>query len=208
MKLKVCGLKYKENIEQVAAVQPDYLGFIFYDKSKRFIGDDFVMPEISPEIIKVGVFVNAGIEYVISKVMKCDLMLIQLHGDEGVEYCKNLADMLSLNKRTESVEIMKAFGVDESFDFNILTAYQDCCDYFLFDTKTASYGGSGKQFNWKVLDRYKLTKPYFLSGGVGLEEFDRLSKLKLKAFAIDVNSKFEIEPGVKDIEAIKKINIK
>ena len=208
MKLKVCGLKYKDNIEQVAAVQPDYLGFIFYDKSKRYVGEDFQMPEVSSDIVKVGVFVNAAIEYVIGKILKFDLKLIQLHGDEGVEYCENLADMLSLNERTKPVKIMKAFGVDESFDFNVLVAYQECCDYFLFDTKTKNYGGSGKQFDWKVLDKYNLSTPYFLSGGIGLGEIDKVLKLKSKVYAIDVNSQFEIEPGLKDVEKVKSLRLK
>ena len=136
------------------------------------------------------------------------MKLIQLHGDEGVEYCENLADMLSLNERTKPVKIMKAFGVDESFDFNVLVAYQECCDYFLFDTKTKNYGGSGKQFDWKVLDKYNLSTPYFLSGGIGLGEIDKVLKLKSKVYAIDVNSQFEIEPGLKDVEKVKSLRLK
>lgn len=205
MKLKVCGLKHKENIDQVANVQPDYMGFIFYDKSKRFVGEDFVMPQISSDIVKVGVFVNAEVAYVISKILKLGLSMIQLHGDEGVEYCKNVADMLSLNERTKSVKVMKAFGIDEAFDFNTLSSYEAYCDYFLFDTKTKGYGGSGKQFDWKVLDKYKLSIPYFLSGGIGLDEFEKVKRLKLKVYAIDVNSRFEIEPGLKSIKNLKKV---
>lgn len=205
MKLKICGLKYKDNIEQVAALQPDYMGFIFYTKSKRFVGDDFVMPEISSDINKVGVFVNADFDSVFHTVIKHKLDMIQLHGDEDAYYCEDMALHFSQNESTKNVKIIKAFGIDENFDFDSLQPYTKYCDYFLFDTKTKEYGGSGQQFDWNILKKHNNAKPFFLSGGIGLEELKNIPKLKLAAHAIDVNSKFETEPGLKDIEKVKKL---
>ncbi len=199
MKLKVCGLKFKENIIQVAALQPDYMGFIFYSQSKRFVGEDFQLPGISPEIKKVGVFVNATIEYINEKISKYKLDIIQLHGDETPDFCEELKPL---------VKVMKAFGIEENFDFKVLELYKNSCDYFLFDTKTKEYGGSGKQFDWNILKNYNNVLPYFLSGGLDLENINNLlTTSNIKLFAIDVNSKFEIEPGIKNIELLKKINM-
>jgi phosphoribosylanthranilate isomerase len=205
MRLKICGLKYKDNIEQVAALRPDYMGFIFYPQSKRFVGDDFVMPEISSDIKKVGVFVNADFDYVFHTVIKYKLDLVQLHGDEDAYYCEDIAINFSQNESTINVKIIKAFGVDDNFHFDSLVPYKNFCDYFLFDTKTKDYGGSGHQFDWNVLKKYNNSKPFFLSGGIGLEEIKNIPKLKLQIHAIDVNSKFEIEPGLKNIETIKEL---
>jgi len=209
MLLKVCGLKDPENIKQVAALKPDFMGFIFYPQSKRFVGEDFIMPAISLEIKKVGVFVNASANHIIEKTNEYKLDLIQLHGDEPPEFCEDLSLALSLKngEETEVVSIIKAFRIDENFDFNVLKAYKNCCDYFLFDTKTNEYGGSGKQFDWKLLEKYDNSVPFFLSGGIGAEEFENLKMKKFKnekIFAIDVNSKFEIEPGIKDIKKLEK----
>jgi phosphoribosylanthranilate isomerase len=199
MKLKICGLKYKANIEQIAQLDVDYLGFIFYPKSKRDVGEDFDLPPINNKIKKVGVFVNANLNYIIEKVKKYNLNAVQFHGDETVEYCKLAKEQLP------KIEIIKAFGIDEQFNFDTLTPYVNHCDYFLFDTKTKEYGGSGHRFDWKILEKYNHALPYFLSGGIGLEEVEQIKKLKLNLFAIDVNSKFEIEPGLKDVELIDKL---
>lgn len=200
MKLKICGLKFKDNIVQVAALKPDYIGFIFYPKSKRFVGEDFQMPALSPEIKKTGVFVNASPEYVKLKVEQYKLDMVQLHGDETPEYCQQIRSF---------VKVMKAFGIDEHFDFKALELYKNCCDYFLFDTKTSEYGGSGKQFNWDVLKKYDNSVPFFLSGGLGLEEIEKLqiTNYKLNIIAVDVNSRFEIEPGLKDVKKLKQVGI-
>lgn len=201
MKLKVCGLKYKDNINEIIKLKVDYLGFIFYPKSKRFVGEDFVMPETPKQVLKIGVFVNADINYVIEKVNKYNLNGVQIHGDERAEYCKEL------NKKLNDVIILKAFGIDEKFDFNSLKYYEQHCDYFLFDTKTKDYGGSGKQFNWEILKNYNNPTPYFISGGIGVNEYKdvKANASLLNYFAIDVNSKFEIEPGLKNIDKLKEI---
>lgn len=204
MLLKVCGLKDPENIKQVAVLKPDYMGFIFYPHSKRFVGDDFVLPFISPEIKKVGVFVNATASFIIDKVDEYKLDLIQLHGDEKPEFCEVLNHI---------VPVIKAFGIDESFDFEKLEDYKTKCSYFLFDTKTKEYGGSGKQFDWKILEKFDNSVPFFLSGGIGVEEIEKLEDWnpdsyrdgKLKHYGVDVNSRFEIETGLKDIKQLEKI---
>ena len=192
-KIKICGMKYSENILEVSQLLPDYLGFIFYEKSSRFF--DGEIPEISKSIKKVGVFVNATLEEIKSKIKKYDLDLIQLHGNETPEFCRNL--------KKESIEIIKVFSVDDDFDFQILEAYENVCDYFLFDTKGKLHGGNGFTFNWQILEKYKSKKPLFLSGGIGIEEIAKIKTLNLPIFAIDVNSKFETEPGLKNIQLFK-----
>ena len=186
-------MKYSENILEVSQLLPDYLGFIFYEKSSRFF--DGEIPEISKSIKKVGVFVNATLEEIKSKIKKYDLDLIQLHGNETPEFCNNL--------KQESIEVIKVFSVDDDFDFQILEAYENVCDYFLFDTKGKLHGGNGFTFNWQILENYKSKKPLFLSGGIGIEEISKIKMLNLPIFAIDVNSKFEIEPGLKNINKLK-----
>ena len=192
-KIKICGMKYSENILEVSQLLPDYLGFIFYEKSSRFF--DGEIPEISKSIKKVGVFVNATLEEIKSKIKKYDLDLIQLHGNETPEFCSNL--------KQESIEVIKVFSVDDDFDFQILEAYENVCDYFLFDTKGKLHGGNGFTFNWQILEKYKSTKPLFLSGGIGIEEIAKIKTLNLPIFAIDVNSKFEMEPGLKNVQLCK-----
>lgn len=189
MKLKICGMKYADNIREVSKLSPDFMGFIFYPESKRFVGNDFQIPDISLSVKKAGVFVNDSIENISENIKKHKLDYVQLHGDESPEFCKRIG---------EKVKVIKAYGIDEQFDFSILSEYENCCEYFLFDNKANEYGGTGKSFDRNILRRYKLFKPYFLSGGI-----DSVSGGDLKPFAIDVNSKFEIEPGLKDITKLK-----
>ncbi|WP_299121892.1 phosphoribosylanthranilate isomerase [uncultured Tenacibaculum sp.] len=199
MKLKVCGMKYVENIQQVAGLQPDYLGFIFYDKSKRnFEG---IIPQLPKGIKKTGVFVNEYLEIVISLVEEYKLEAIQLHGDESVTYIESLKEHLP------KVELIKVFGIKDEFDFEILKPYEVVVDYFLFDTKGKERGGNGVTFDWTVLKKYNSTKPFFLSGGIGLEEIKEVQniiKTDLPIYALDVNSKFEKEAGLKSVKKIKK----
>lgn len=197
MKLKVCGMKH--NTAEVAKLQPDYLGFIFYDKSSRDFDD--VIPVLPNTIKKVGVFVDENVEVIVDKIEKHKLDVLQLHGHESPEICRLLK---STNK-----EIIKVFSIKDEFDFSVLNEYEDVCDYFLFDTKGKLPGGNGYTFNWDVLKNYPSTKPYFLSGGIGLNEMDKIKAFKESSsskycYAIDVNSKFEIEPGLKNIEELEK----
>ncbi|WP_231490874.1 phosphoribosylanthranilate isomerase [Pedobacter sp. Leaf170] len=200
LKLKVCGMKFAANIAAVAALQPDYLGFIFYDKSPRFINDVSaeLIKYIPSEIKTVGVFVNEDLETVKQKVKLHKLKAVQLHGAETPEYCQELKDSFN------GLEIIKAFGIYEDFDFNTLNTYVDQVDYFLFDTKTKVHGGSGKTFDWKILANYKLDKPYFLSGGIDMEHVSEIVEIDdSRLYALDINSRFETEPGFKDAGRIE-----
>ena len=199
MKIKICGMKYPENIIEIAKLKPDYLGFIFWEKSSRFF--DGIFPEISESIEKVGVFVDADLDEIISKINQYKLDLVQLHGKEIASFCKEL--------KSKNIKIIKAFSIDSDFDFEKLNEYEEVCDYFLFDTKGKLPGGNGSVFDWNLLEKYKLNKPYFLSGGIGLQEVAKVkefikSDISKNCIAIDVNSKFEIEPGLKNEKEVLK----
>ena len=186
----------KYNPEAVAALQPHYLGFIFWEPSSRFFNG--AIPALPKEIKKIGVFVDATIAHVITTIEKYKLDGVQLHGNEIPEYCLQL-------KTIHAVEIIKVFSIKDEFDFSLLTPFEDVCDYFLFDTKGKLPGGNGYTFNWSVLANYPSTKPYFLSGGIGLENREQISVFLKKpeskyCHAIDVNSSFESKPGLKKID--------
>jgi len=200
LKIKICGMKFAANIAAVASLQPDYLGFIFYGQSPRFISDVSaeLIKYIPSEIKTVGVFVNEDLEVVKKKVNLYQLKAVQLHGNEAPGYCADLKSTFG------GIEVIKAFGVDEEFDFSILDGYNDVVDYFLFDTKTKAHGGSGKTFDWKILENYELNKAYFLSGGIDLEHAAAIKQIEdSRLYALDINSRFEVEPGVKDVEKVK-----
>jgi phosphoribosylanthranilate isomerase len=202
LKLKICGMKFPKNILEVSQSQPNFLGFIFYDKSPRnFKGE---IPDLPKEIKKVGVFVNASFEEIIQKAKQHKLDFIQLHGNESPEFC---------NEIQSEIPVIKAFSIEEGFDFGTLNEYQNSCDYFLFDTKGKNHGGNGITFDWKLLGNYKFDKKYFLSGGISLENTkELLDFLKTKSsencFAIDINSQFEIEPGLKNTKKITEFKSK
>ncbi|RYU92421.1 phosphoribosylanthranilate isomerase [Mucilaginibacter terrigena] len=198
MKIKVCGLRDSDNIKAIEALSPGYMGFICYNKSPRFIGgmDDDELVNISTDIIKVGVFVDEDADSISKLIYKYKFDAIQLHGAESPEFC----DMFK-----HEVQVIKAFGVDEEFDFGKLNAYKNNVDYFLFDTKTAAHGGSGKTFDWHILDKYQLDVPFFLSGGLSLDNLEEVKQIKHPAFyGVDLNSKFEVSPGLKDIDKLTK----
>lgn len=198
MKLKICGMKYPDNILEVESLLPDYMGFIFWEKSARYF--DGVISDLPKSIKKVGVFVNETVEVILAKAKKYDLQAIQLHGHESAEFCVNLK-----NELDSKIEIIKVFSVDDDFNFEVLKPFEAVCDYFLFDTKGKLPGGNGTTFDWKVLEKYPSSKPFFLSGGIGIEELEAVKeilKTNLPLYALDVNSKFEIEPGLKNIEKL------
>ena len=202
VKLKICGMKEPTNILDVAGLLPDYLGFIFYKGSKRYVEGltPVFVRDLPTEIKRVGVFVNEDLVKVAELATLFGLNAVQLHGDESPLYCAELRTELA----EEGVAVIKAFGIDEDFDFSLLENYLDLVDYFLFDTQTPQHGGSGKVFNWELLKKYNLDKPYFLSGGIGPESLDQLHQITdPRLFAIDVNSRFEIAPGIKDIDKLK-----
>jgi phosphoribosylanthranilate isomerase len=200
IKIKICGMRDFYNIRDVCQLLPDYIGFIFYNKSERFVGDQLNRQQLKnfpTSIKKVGVFVDPTIEYILEQVEKYDLNFVQLHGDETPEFCRKL--------KLSGIEIIKVFRVDDDFDFNYLEKYKPYSNYFLFDTKSRKYGGSGETFNWNILKNYDNKVPFFLSGGIGLDNIKEVKKLNnvLNIYAIDVNSKFEITPALKDINKIK-----
>lgn len=186
-------MKSTENIDGIALLKPDYLGFIFYEKSPRYF--ESPIPNFDASIKKVGVFVNASYEEIKEKVKRYNLDLVQLHGDESPDFCALIETNLS--------KVIKSFSIDNEFDFNILNKYINYCSYFLFDTKGINHGGNGIAFDWSLLKNYHLHKPYFLSGGIGLENLEDLKwflekKHAKKCFAIDLNSRFEAAPGIKN----------
>ena len=197
MKLKVCGMREAENIAQLGLMQPDYMGFIFWAPSSRYV--DISTPTLPSSIKKTGVFVNASVDYIQSIIKAHDLQAVQLHGDETPNYCALVKGF--------GVEVIKAFSIKDSVDFSELALYETSCDFFLFDTKGELPGGNGYGFDWSLLADYPLTKPFFLSGGIGpehIKQIKALFKTNLPLYAIDVNSKFELAPAQKNIDTLKQ----
>ncbi len=198
MKIKICGLKDPENISAVVALNPDYMGFIFYGDSPRFVGDLSLdaLELIPSHINKTVVFVNENANTISSIIDQYDFDFVQLHGNETPAFCKSLRD---------KAIVIKAFGIDNDFDFKQLDKYKNKVDLFLFDTKTKTHGGSGIAFDWNMLDKYEMEIPFFLSGGLSLENIEAVKSIYHPQFyGVDLNSKFELSPGVKDIEKLKK----
>jgi phosphoribosylanthranilate isomerase len=200
VKLKICGMKETENITEISTLQPDYLGFIFWEKSKRNMTLD-VIPELPETIKKVGVFVDASIQEIAAKINQYQLDVIQLHGNESVIFCRNVKKL--------GVEVIKVFSMNSNFNFSLVKEYVLVVDYFLFDTKGKLPGGNGVTFDWKILENYHCDTPYFLSGGIGTTEIDGLkeflkSPAAKKCYAIDVNSRFEKKPGIKNKIKLQK----
>jgi phosphoribosylanthranilate isomerase len=200
VKLKVCGMKDAANIRAVASVHPDYMGFIFYKNSPRYVGDDFHLPEQLPDTIeKIGVFVNQPVDEVVALLHKNNLLYAQLHGDEGVEYCLTL--------RSKGINIIKVFRVNEAFDFSSTKPFEEVTDFFLFDTKGKYYGGNAVQFDWNILDRYNQNIPFFISGGIKPEDVSPVRFRNWNIHAVDINSGVEREPGLKDLSKVKQVII-
>ena len=194
MKWKVCGMRETKNVDGVAALQPNYMGFILWEGSKRYSPTP---TEVPAGIIKVGVFVDATTEQIEKAIETHKLGAVQLHGNESPNACRALQG---------KAEIIKAFNVGATFNFDTLVDYLPYCDFFLFDTKGPMPGGNGSCFDWNILKDYPFDLPFFLSGGIGLANIDKINELRkidLPVYAIDVNSKFEIEPGVKNVEQLE-----
>lgn len=195
LKLKVCGMCNADNVGRMAKVRPDMMGFIFHEASLRFCAQ---MPEVNipSGIIRVGVFVNSSLDYILEKKRAFGLNLAQLHGKETPDFCWEVS---------QHIPVMKAFNIEDKFDFQKLEAYAGICDYFLFDASGPKAGGNGIQFNWDVLFNYKGATPFFLSGGIRPDSVDAIREFDHPFLAgIDINSGFEIRPGLKDIEKIKQ----
>jgi phosphoribosylanthranilate isomerase len=193
-------MRSPENIRAITALQPDFIGFIFYDKSPRYISPDEARVHgtyIPQSIKKVGVFVNETFEKVGKIANEVSLDLVQLHGDESPEYCKKLRN---------AIHIIKAFRVKDELNWESIVDYSDVVDYFMFDTATLGYGGSGRSFDWSLLNELKIEKPFFLSGGLGEDNIqDALKVSNQKLYAVDINSRIELEPGIKDEDKFAKI---
>ncbi len=195
MKIKICGLAQTENAQEIANLTPDFIGFIFTKNSKRYIKPEEAIQISHPN--KIGVFVNQTIKEIITIGNQVNLYAIQLHGEESPEYCKEIKNLLP------KVQLIKAFSIQSSSDFYSVKKYTNAVDYFLFDTKGQLPGGNGYTFNWELLNQIEITKPYFLSGGLEINNLVNLEKLNKKPFALDVNSKLEHAVGVKNVELTK-----
>lgn len=190
-------MKYTDNIQELILLPIDMIGFIFYDKSPRYMNEIPDLSIIPPSINRVGVFVNESISSIKDIVKNYHLNYVQLHGEESSDFCKSLKD--------SGIKVIKAFPIKDKDDLHNTLSYEGYCNYFLFDTKTSVYGGSGNKFDWKVLSFYKGNTPFILSGGISNEDTLEIKKIKHPSFeGIDLNSKFEISPGLKDIQKLKK----
>ncbi|WP_224069342.1 phosphoribosylanthranilate isomerase [Arachidicoccus terrestris] len=203
LQIKVCGMTQAMQVSTLGEMGVDYIGFIFYPASPRYVGNKMRPEEIKAingSFKKVGVFVNADKDEILNTVEACGLDMVQLHGDEAPLLCEKIA---------ENIPVIKAFRLLNNDDvlYKILP-YREIVDYFLFDTNTKSFGGSGKRFDWSILENLSLEKPFFLSGGISEEHlpdlklFQELSVAK-SLISLDINSRFETEPGVKDLDRIQ-----
>lgn len=212
-KLKVCGLTQLDQIRELVALKIDFIGFIFYEKSPRYVLNHLSLDEIS-EINhqgKVGVFVNENADKIIEIAEKADLNFIQLHGDESEDFILELRK--KLNPEIKIIKVIRVgnqisdfrFQTQKIFDSALTDNQQPATiNYLLFDTDSKAFGGTGKSFDWNILNDIEIPLPYFLSGGISLENFHQLKTINQQPFALDINSKFEIEPGIKDVEKIKE----
>lgn len=196
MIIKVCGMREEENIRQLEQIDIDWMGFIFYPGSSRFVGAK--LNYLPRKIKRIGVFVNQDLQTVSELAKQNNLYAIQLHGSEPPQYCINL--------KKEGHKVIKSFGIAEDgfIPQAQLHAYEGKCNYFLFDTKTNNYGGSGKKFNWEMLSDYNGDTPFLLSGGISPDDVEVIKSIKNSKFAgVDVNSRFETEPAIKNIEKVR-----
>lgn len=202
MKIKVCGHTVLGQLKELDELKVDFAGIIFYEQSPRYAlkklkGDDIKRLELS--ITKVGVFVNASEDEIMQRVDEFGLDMVQLHGDETASFCNRISD---------HIKVIKAFRIAD-FDTNVdwlINEYDEVCDYYLFDKGSAGlYGGTGKKFNWNLLEKAKIGKPFFLSGGIERSDAQALKNFSHPFFyGVDVNSRFESEPGIKDMQLIKE----
>lgn len=204
MKLKVCGITQLEQLKQLDELGVDYAGLIFYDQSARCIIDKLDADEVKYlplSLKKIGVFVNATVDEIMKQIENFGLDIVQLHGDETPGFCNHISDQIT---------VIKAFRITQSNEQNIdwmIKPYEEYCDYYLFDTnRKNAYGGTGEKFDWKILSENKINKPFFLSGGIGLNDIEKLKVFEHPFFyCVDVNSRVEISEGIKNMESIKEL---
>lgn len=199
LKIKVCGMRQAQNIKDLTILKPDFMGFIFYPKSPRYVGEDWdstIINKIPNSITRVGVFVNEGTASIIKLSNKYNLTAVQLHGNETPQQCQDLMQ--------KGYIVLKAFQVDEKTQCSEILAYQGKCNYLLYDTKSKGLGGSGHKFNWEKLTELNEAGPFFLSGGITKDDADKIKDLNFSNLeGLDLNSKFELEPALKDIKQLK-----
>ena len=198
--IKICGMREQENMLEVANLKPDLMGFIFYPASPRYAAN-ILNPEIFTRfpagIKKVGEFVNTDFDEIKGTVYKYSLDMVQLHGDESPETCRRLSET--------GIHVIKSFNIKDSTGFKLCAEYIPYTNYFLFDASTSKYGGSGKKFDWKILDNYELGHPFFLSGGITPGDVYKILEIINPAFyGIDLNSKFEVKAGLKEVKTLEK----
>ena len=198
MKIKVCGMRDPQNIKEIAALQPDYMGFIFYEKSPRFAGnlDPEIVKVLPATIQRVGVFVDAPEETILRTIARYSLDMVQLHGNETPETCRRIRS---------ACPVIKAISVRTAEDvIQGAKTFDGQVNYLLFDTKTSLYGGSGEQFDWSALKNQTGKTPFFLSGGIGPEDAERIAELDFPILhGVDLNSRFELEPGIKKSDFLR-----
>ena len=198
MWIKICGLKQPENIARIADLKPAMMGFIFYPRSPRYAGglDPRHVRALPAQIRRAGVFVDAKAEEILDTVRRYGLDTVQLHGEETPAFCERI--------RREGLTVIKAVGIAVSDDIRKTDEYHGACDLLLFDTKSPARGGTGRRFDWTLLENYRETTPFLLSGGIGAEHAEDLTAFSHPQCAgLDLNSRFETEPGVKDAEALR-----
>lgn len=200
LRIKVCGMLHTDNIAAVAALRPEYMGFIFYAKSPRYVAAldpkklSYALPS---EVRRTGVFVNTPLKEILQTAERYDLNTLQLHGTESPETCQELRNL--------GYEIIKVFSVEREADLLVTTLYEECCDLFLFDTRTPDHGGSGVRFDWHILESYNGETPFFLSGGISPLDAHEISKLNHpRLYGVDLNSRFEIEAGLKNTDLLER----
>lgn len=193
LKIKICGMREPGNIRAISALAPDYMGFIFYPGSKRYVGrlSPSELKGVPKNYQKVAVFVNASRDEILSTCQAYSIRILQLHGDESPAFCRTMQE--------EGFQVIKAFRVGQGLDLEEMDKYAGACDFILFDTSGENFGGTGKKFDWEQLKSYRLQLPFFLSGGIAPADADQILKLNLPGlYAIDLNSRFEIKPGLKN----------
>lgn len=205
LKIKVCGMREPENIREIAALGPDYMGFIFVATSPRFVGAALKAADLqtlAPSIRRVGVFAEAAIDEIARRVDEFALHAVQLHGVEDGAYCR------TLRRRLGDVEIIKSFLIDDDFDFSSVVEYSTCVDFLLFDSVSPQRGGSGARFDWSILSRYRGSTPFLLAGGVGIDAVAEIRELlasDLPFFGVDLNSRVEKAPGIKSSALVREV---
>lgn len=205
LKLKVCGLIQLEQIQELISMNTDFLGFIFYEKSPRYVLNHLSLKQISTinHNGKTGVFVNENVEKITETAETAKLNFIQLHGDEDGNFIAELRE--KLNPEVGIINVIRIGNQNPDELQKTINDQPSAVNYLLFDTDSKAFGGTGKTFNWNLLNEIEILLPYFLSGGISEENIQNISVLHQKPFALDINSKFETEPGIKDVERIKML---